>query len=434
MLGNSEEPLQSIRIMSHCRCDGDGVGNRRDDDDSRVGSAAEGSCDPIVSMAEHDPRVVIRDARMGRREYENIQGRRPAQASSSLAHSCTVRRVYGIVLAVRDTFHTIGRVVRPRPHQGWLFLFGLALSLVGCIPSSDTPPVPTTAADLASLEVSAAPLAPPFSGDITSYAMTVGNGVTSTTVKATTVEPDATLQINNQPAQAGQTVGPIPLAVGQNIIPIVVTPKGSAPKSYTVTITRSANLNLSGLVFSAGPLVPAFAPDTVNYTVSAPNQPGQTSITATVQDAGSTITIGGAAVTSGQPFGPLPLNVGPNTFEIVVQAQGVTGEKKYTVVVTRAASNANLESLQVAPGAIAPAFDPAVTSYSVTGVGLFTPSVGVVATVQDPTATLTINGQAATSGQAVSVPVAIGTTQIPVVVRAQDTVTTKTYTITVTRP
>ncbi len=320
----------------------------------------------------------------------------------------------------------------------WIHVAALLLAAfaggAGCIPNSDTPGVATTAADLASLELSAGALSPTFAGATVSYSMTVGNSVTSTMVTATPVEAGAVLQINNQPAQAGQAYGPLPLAVGQNNITVIVTPKGSAPKSYTVTVTRAADLNLSALVFSAGPLSPAFAPDTVNYTVAAPNQPGQTTITATTSQAGVTIAIQGTAVASGQPFGPVPLAVGLNTFEIVVRAQGVTAEKKYTVVITRAASNANLSGLQVAPGFMAPAFSAAVTNYSVSGVGLFTPSVTVAATVEDPAATLTINGQAVSSGQALAVPVPIGFSQIPVVVRAQDSITTKTYIVTVTRP
>ncbi len=311
----------------------------------------------------------------------------------------------------------------------------VVLSITGCIPDSDAPPVPTTAADLASLEVSAGALSPEFSGATTNYTVTVGNSVTSTMMTATTLESDATLRINNEPAQSGQPFGPIALAVGQNAIPIVVTPKGSAPKSYTVTVIRSANVNLSGLVFSAGALSPSFAPDTVNYTVAAPNSAAQTTITATAEQAGSTITIGGVPATSGQAFGPLPLNVGPNTFKILVRGSDTISTKEYTVVVNRAASsNANLSALQIVPGTVSPAFSPDVTAYSVTGVGLFTASVAVAAMTQDGTASLTINGQAVSSGQALSVPVNIGTTVIPVVVRAQDTVTLKTYTIQVTRP
>lgn len=313
-------------------------------------------------------------------------------------------------------------------------LIGLVALCAGCIPDSSTPPVPTTAADLAKLELSAGTFTPTFSGATVAYTLTVGNGVASTMVTATPVTADATMQINNQAAQAGQAFGPVPLNVGSNSITIIVTPRGSPSKSYTVAVTRSANVNLSNLSLSAGPLSPAFSSDRVSYSVAAPNQPGQTTITATAELAGSAITIGGATAVSGQPFGPLPLNVGANTFEIVVRAPASSEEKKYTVVVTRALSgNAKLATLAVSPGSLTPAFLPGTTSYTVGGVSLFTPSVTVLATVQEATSTLTINGQAVASGQALAVPVQIGSTKIPVVVRAQDTVTVDTYTITVYR-
>lgn len=313
-------------------------------------------------------------------------------------------------------------------------LIGLVALCAGCIPDSNTPPVPTTAADLAKLELSAGAFTPTFSGATVAYTLTVGNGVASTMVTATPVTADATLQINNQAAQAGQAFGPVPLNVGSNSITIIVTPHGSPSKSYTIAVTRSANVNLSNLSLSAGPLSPAFSSDRVSYSVAAPNQPGQTTITAMAELAGSTITIGGATAISGQPFGPLPLNVGPNTFDIVVRAPTSGEEKKYTVVVTRALSgNANLATLAVSPGTLTPGFDPDIISYSVPGISIFTPSVTVLATVQEATSTLTINGQAVPSGQALAVPVPIGTTKIPVAVRAQDTVTVKTYTITVSR-
>lgn len=290
--------------------------------------------------------------------------------------------------------------------------------------------------NLSSLSVSAGSFSPAFAPGTTSYSLTVLSTVASTTVTAAVQDSTATLTINGTAAQSGQTFGPVPLNVGANQITIVVTAQDGTAKTYVVTITRNVNPNLANLTLSAGPLSPAFAEGTTSYTVSAPNATDSTTVTATVADSTSTLTINGQAVTSGQAFGPVPLIVGPNnTFTIVVTAAGGVATKSYTVTVTRAASaNANLSSLQVSPGAIAPAFDPAVTGYSVTGVGLFTPSVSVVATVQDPTATLTINGQAVTSGQALSVPVVLGTTPIPVTVSAQDAVTVKTYTVTVTRP
>ncbi|MFO0775588.1 MAG: cadherin-like beta sandwich domain-containing protein [Nitrospiraceae bacterium] len=342
---------------------------------------------------------------------------------TSLVHRGLMRR---IVCA------EIGRISRL---GGLLSTAAVCVALLGgCIPDGETPSVPATAADLSSLEVSAGALSPTFSGALASYSLTVGNTVTSTTVKATAVQADATMQINNQPAQSGQTFGPITLSVGTTTIPIVVTPRGSSPKTYTVAITRSGNVSLKALSLSAGALAPAFTADQVDYKVAAPNAAAQTTITATAEDPTSTVTIGGVAVPSGQAAGPFPLNVGGNAFEIVVRNAVGTSEKKYRVEVTRAPSaNANLSSLVVVPGTLTPAFSPEVASYQVPNLNLFVSSVQVQATTQDATSTLTVNNQAVASGQVIGVQLDGLSTTIPIVVRAQDTVTTKSYSVTVTR-
>lgn len=289
--------------------------------------------------------------------------------------------------------------------------------------------------NLAGLSVSAGAISPAFSSGNLSYSLTVPSTVASTTVTPTVEDSTASVAVNGVPTPSGQPSAAIPLAVGANSITVAVTAQNGTAKNYGVTITRTANANLSGLTVSAGALSPGFSGDVTSYNVAAPNANATTTVVATATDSTSTITINGAAVASGQTFGPVPLVVGPTTFTVVVTAAGGAATKTYTVTVTRAASsNANLAGLQVSPGIMTPAFAPGVLAYAVGTVGLFTPQVNVAATLQDPTATLTINGQAVASGGTLPVLVNIGATPIPVVVRAQDTVTVQTYTITVTRP
>ncbi len=108
--------------------------------------------------------------------------------------------------------------------------------------------------------------------------------------------------------------------------------------------------------------------------------------------------------------------------------------KTYTVVINRApSSNALLSALAVSPGVMIPAFSPGATTYTVTNAGLFTPAANVTAIVQEPNATITINGAAVASGTPFQVPLPSPSTPISIVVRAQDTVTTVTYSVTVTK-
>ena len=290
--------------------------------------------------------------------------------------------------------------------------------------------------NLSALSVSAGALNPGFAPTTTSYSVAVLSTVASTTVTASVQDPTATLVINGTTVQSGATFGPISLNVGSNEFGIVVTAQDGSAKTYVVTITRTANANLASLALSAGPLSPGFDPGTTSYAVSAPNANATTTVTATLADATSTLTINGQAVASGQVFGPLPLNVGANAVTLVVTAAGGAASKTYSVTVTRAASsNADLVGLVVSPGVMLPLFTPAITAYTVTGTGLFTPSVTVVATVADATAALSINGQPVTSGPpGLAVLINIGVTSFPIQVRAQDGVTVKTYIVTVTRP
>ncbi|GKS59812.1 hypothetical protein YTPLAS18_33390 [Nitrospira sp.] len=290
--------------------------------------------------------------------------------------------------------------------------------------------------NLSALSVSAGALDPGFAPTTTSYSVTVLSTVASTTLTASVQDPTATIAINGTTVQSGETFGPLSLNVGANEFRIVVTAQDGSVKTYVVTITRTANANLASLALSAGPLSPGFDSGTTSYAVSAPNANATTTVTATLADATSTLTINGQVVASGQVFGPLPLNVGGNTITLVVTAAGGAASKTYTVAVTRAASsNADLAGLVVSPGVMLPLFTPSNTAYTVTGTGLFTPSVTVMATVADATAALSINGQVVPSGPpGLAVLINIGVTSFPIQVRAQDGVTVKTYIVTVTRP
>ncbi|MDZ7644916.1 MAG: cadherin-like beta sandwich domain-containing protein [Woeseiaceae bacterium] len=97
-----------------------------------------------------------------------------------------------------------------------------------------------------------------------------------------------------------------------------------------------------------------------------------------------------------------------------------------------ASSDAELSALSVSEGALDPGFSSDVTDYAVT-VGNAVTEITVTATASDAAATLTVDGAATDSGAA-SAPIdlAVGTTQIDVVVTAEDG-TTKTYRIAVTR-
>ena len=92
--------------------------------------------------------------------------------------------------------------------------------------------------NLSSLVVSAGALVPTFDAAILNYDVAVPNTTADITITATVEDSTATLTINGLFAASGSAFGPIPLLVGPNSIPIVVTAGNGTPKTYTVIITR----------------------------------------------------------------------------------------------------------------------------------------------------------------------------------------------------
>ena len=315
-----------------------------------------------------------------------------------------------------------------------LALIITTLSTAGCIPDGDTPAAGTSPADLSTMEVSAGPLDPSFNPVVSNYDVLTPNGTSSTTLTATAANTSAKLAVNNQPAVSGQPFGPISLDVGINPVTVLVDAPG-ATKSYTVVVTRGGPADLFDLELSAGPLSPDFDPATTGYAVSAPSTTTQTTVTATLSDERATLKINGVTATSGQPFGPINLATGTSTITIIVTAVNST-TKTYTVSVNRAGpGNANLSALALSAGSLSPAFNSNNVNYSVTTASA-TATTTVTATVQVASSTLTINGSPAVSGVPFG-PITLNpsgtTTQITIAVRAQDGVTVKTYTVTVSR-
>ncbi|PWK13487.1 cadherin-like beta sandwich domain-containing protein [Tumebacillus permanentifrigoris] len=294
--------------------------------------------------------------------------------------------------------------------------------------------VASTNANLSSLTLSAGTLSPAFAAGTTSYTASVGNGVSSVAVTPTVADSTATVKVNGSAATSG-SASAIPLNVGSNTITVLVTAQdGSTTKSYTVTVTRAAsvNANLSNLTISQGTLSPGFASGTTTYTASVGNSVSSLDVTPTVADSTATVKVNGSAATSGSASS-IPLNVGSNTITVLVTAQDGSTQKSYTVTVTRAASvNANLSNLTISQGTLSPGFASGTTSYTAS-VGNSVSSLDVTPTVADSTATVKVNGSAATSGSASSVPLNVGSNTITVLVTAQDGSTQKSYTVTVTR-
>ena len=103
----------------------------------------------------------------------------------------------------------------------------------------------------------------------------------------------------------------------------------------------SDDATLSGLSLSSGALDPAFASETVSYTVSVSNEVSSVTVTPTRSDSNATLAYRDGsdqaladadADTSGQQ---VDLEVGTNTIKVQVTAEDTTTLRTYTLVVTR---------------------------------------------------------------------------------------------------
>ncbi|HBR50892.1 MAG TPA: hypothetical protein DEA71_12490, partial [Nitrospira sp.] len=214
-------------------------------------------------------------------------------------------------------------------------------------------------------------------------------------------------------------------------------PNGSQ-KNYTVTVSRAAlggNNNLSAMSVSPGTLSPTFRADRVAYTVNVGSAIDSLTATATVQDAGATLTINGQGSTSGQPRA-IPLGPAGTTTEINVVVIAANGNPKtYQIDVIREAlgGNNNLSGLTVSQGSLDPAFNASTTGYTV-NVGSAVTTVTVTATLQDTAAGMTINGQGTSSGDARSITLGAegSTTNVAIVVTAPNG-SQKSYAVTINR-
>ena len=215
--------------------------------------------------------------------------------------------------------------------------------------------------------------------------------------------------------------------------------ESETPESSAGSISDAT---LSALTVSDGsnsvPLTPVFAADTAGYTASVDNSVGSVTVTPTLNDPNATVTVAGSTVTSGTASSAIALTAGvAETIDVVVTAQNDT-TKTYKVTVTRQkSSDSTLKALTVSDGAndvpLTPDFAPDDADYTASVLNSVS-SVTVTPTVNDPNATVTVDGSAVTSGTASSaIALTAGAAEIiDVLVTAQNGIT-NSYTVTVAR-
>ncbi len=206
---------------------------------------------------------------------------------------------------------------------------------------------------------------------------------------------------------------------------------GCSDSASVTPVVELASLTVTSGTTDAT-LQPSFSPATTNYTVDLSTN--LTSVTVTVQPAvaGDSVMINGEATTSR----PIALGgAGTTTPVNIVVSESGTNSRTYTVLLTKAnlAGNNSLRSLSISTGSLNPRFNGNTLSYEVAAASTIN-SMRVSPTLDDSAATMTVNGQPATSGQAQTIPLRDPglTTILTITVTAQDG-TPKTYTVVVAR-
>ena len=209
---------------------------------------------------------------------------------------------------------------------------------------------PSTDATLSTLTLSGVDFGT-FAPGSTSYTAQVANSVTETTVTPTVNHSGASYVIKL--GGVTDADGVVSLDVGSNVITVEVTAEDdNTTQTYTVTITRAAPSNpgqlsgdakLSALTLS-GIDFGTFDSTTTSYTARVANSVTETTVTPTVNHAEASYVIKIGGVTDAD--GVVLLSVGSNVITVEVTAEDDSTTRTYTVTVTRAAPESNVEMLR----------------------------------------------------------------------------------------
>ncbi|HEU4963602.1 MAG TPA: cadherin-like beta sandwich domain-containing protein [Bacilli bacterium] len=302
----------------------------------------------------------------------------------------------------------------------------------------------STNALLTDLGLSGATLNETFASGAFNYTSDVEKNVTSvdlTPMLADSTAAITSVTVNDSPVTYSSGYH-LPLAIGDNVIQVLVTAQdGTTKQTYTLTVTRmnSHDATLSDLVLNGVTLNETFNSGTYVYTADVPNGQDATDVTVTLNDSTamvSSMTVDNVDTTYASAT-PVPLHVGDNVIKFVITAEDGTTQETYTVTVTRAPStNAYLSDLQLGGGAVLNETFASGTYIYTANVTNDMSTVDVLPTLADNTATITsvtVEGTNVPDASGYQVPLNVGNNVIKVLVTAEDGTTQHTYQVTVTR-
>ena len=226
-------------------------------------------------------------------------------------------------------------------------------------------------------------------------------------VKSDSLRPGERFEVATSASGASHTVA------------LVAAPPPPAATTLAATGISAASATLNGSANAAG------TDTTVSFDYGLTTSYG-TAVVASPATVSGTVTTAVSKAISGLTAGA--------TYHYRVVASNPNGTTKGAdMTFTVGSNNANLAGLSVSSGTLAPGFDKLTTSY-IASVPFASDGVTVTPTTDHPAASVKVNGVPVASGAASGViPLAVGNTTLTILVTAEDTITTKSYTITMTR-
>ncbi|MFA6085503.1 cadherin-like beta sandwich domain-containing protein [Mucilaginibacter sp.] len=286
---------------------------------------------------------------------------------------------------------------------------------------------------LASLTLSAGTLSPAFDEDVFAYAATVSNATTSLTLTPVTTDATATITINGDAIASGAASGAIPLNVGANTLSTVVTSQdGLITKTYTVVVNRppSSNVGIQSVNISSAPLVRVGNTD--NFTASVNSTISSIRVTAATIDPNAIIKVNGVVVANLTESALIPLQDGTTNINLqIIAADGVTSRTISLAISKIKSTNVGIESIHINSG---PLTRVGNTDNFTASVSATTSSIKVTAITIDPNAIIKINEVVvANQTESAPIPLQVGTTNINVQIIAEDRITSRTVSLSVSR-
>jgi len=257
-----------------------------------------------------------------------------------------------------------------------------------------------------------------ISGD-TSYAWAEGESLPSYTFKAKTgVAGSANISLSGTASDTNYKSSGLSGSTAVTITaPVVTSPTPTTPAKTTATATTGSNANLKRLVPNYEGLSPNFNSSVTKYSLTVPATATSLGLSIGVEATGAKYWITGED----------NLQMGDNTVSVTVTATDGT-KKVYTIIVTKAAdvakANAYLSSIVIDGKTLAPEFTAENLAYDIGTVTSDIEKLTVLAFAQTENSKIEITGNEG---------LVEGENIIKVKVTAIDGITTKEYTIKVTK-